>query len=174
MVCLQLRRPGDAKIIYHLTDLSKIGSSKASTEKGTREPRQSRVPHSQSPISTTSMCHNRRGFPQPPQGLPTLPTPFSQALLHPPAPSPAFHIGALPACEALRAPASLTPPPRNLSPSLSAAPIPHRFRSSPPHSLLLPPLRSERREQLPWASPPLVSTPMAFPVPERFSKNFGW
>lgn len=36
------------------------------------------------------------------------------------------------------------------------------------------PFLRSRRERLPWASPPLVSTPMAFPVPDRFSKNFGW
>lgn len=97
-VCLKLRRPGGAKMIYLLNYLSKIDSSKVSTERGTREPRQPRVPHTPRapsplpPCATTGAasrshprgcprflhpsrrrCYTRRLRPQPPARAPCPP-----------------------------------------------------------------------------------------------------
>lgn len=114
-VCLQLGRPGRAKTVYLLNEHSRGDSSKASTGRGTREPRQPRVPHSQTSFSPPPPCASTgaasRGRPW---GSPCFLPPFSQALLHPPAPSPASRMGALPAREALCAPASPIPSPAGL------------------------------------------------------------
>lgn len=173
IVC-ELRRPGRAEAISLLRDLSKRDSSKARTERGTREPRQSRVLRSQTspppPLPTTSTCPaaaaapeaarascsllvgaaTRTGsFPGLPHGRPARPGGPSRSCL-PPSLPPSY-----------RRPRGSPPVPQS-PPSPQARP-----------SSASPFLRS-RRERLPWASPPLVSTPMAFPVPDRFSKNFGW
>lgn len=94
---------------------------------------------------------------------------------------PASRMGALPAGEALPSCPSHRPrgAPRHLlllphspaCPQLPTVLLPSPLGSFPSSS---PCSRSERREPLPWASPPLVSTAMALPAPERFSKNLGW
>lgn len=67
IVC-ELRRPGRAEAISLLRDLSKRDSSKARTERGTREPRQSRVLRSQTspPPLSPHYLHvpRRRGRPR--------------------------------------------------------------------------------------------------------------
>lgn len=183
-VCLQLGRPGRAKMLYLLNEHGRRDSSKASTGRGTREPRQPRVPHSQTSFSPPSPCASTgaasRGRPR---GSPCFLLPSRRrCYTHQLLPRPPAWAPCLPG-----RPFALPPPPyhppRGSSPSLSAAPVPRRLSAAPhhPHPVSClsfpsssPGSRRERRGQLPWASPPLVSTPMAFPVPDRFSKNLGW
>lgn len=169
IVC-ELRRPGRAEAISLLSDLSKRDSSKARTERGTREPRHPRVLRSQTPLSPHYLhVPRRRGRPEAARASCCLlvgaatPTGSLPGLPHG---RPARPGGPSPSC----LPASL--------PHTVPRGAPHRCPSPPPSPQARPssasPFLRSRRERLPWASPPLVSTPMAFPVPDRFSKNFGW
>lgn len=172
IVC-ELRRPGRAEAISLLRDLSKRDSSKARTERGTREPRQSRVLRSQTspPPLSPHYLHvpRRRGRPR---GSPCfLLPPRRRCYTHRLLPRPPAWAPCPPGRPFALLPASLPPSyrrPRGSPPVPQSPPSPQARPSS-----ASPFLRS-RRERLPWASPPLVSTPMAFPVPDRFSKNFGW
>lgn len=129
-VCSQLRRPGPAKMIYLENDHSK---SRRPTEKvgpGNHGDLVCSTPRPP-PLSFSLHYHvplYRPGFPQPPPGQPMLPTPFWQALLHLPPPSPASRVGAPPAWEALRPPASLVPSPEGLL----TLTLPFRCPHSPP------------------------------------------
>lgn len=142
-------------MIYLLKALSRKAGSKASTERGTRAALQSPVNRSQ------SLHVPHCGFPTPALRQPTL-------LPRPPAWAP---------CQPGR---PFLPAPHTALGGLLAlsccCPAPPRAHSSPrsPSPSSSPCSRSKRREPLPWASPPLVSTAMAFPAPERFSKNLGW